>query len=131
MQQILQDKEDDPELLELKLHLLAGDERLNAKQVCLAAAEGNPAAVEIIKTACQTLGWAIAQSITLLAPECVVIGGGVSLAGDKLFFGPVRKSVEKYVFSGLLDSYRIEPAALGEEVVLHGALQIAAQAASS
>ncbi|MDG2388867.1 MAG: ROK family protein [Planctomycetaceae bacterium] len=128
MQQILQEREDDPELLELKLHLMGGDDRLTAKQICLAAAEGNPVAVEIMKTGCQALGWAIAQSITLLAPECVVIGGGVSLAGDKLFYDPVRKFIEMYVFPRLLDSYRIEPAALGEEVVLHGALQIAAHA---
>jgi glucokinase len=129
MQQLMKDWEADPEVLELKLNSLTGENHLSARKICQAAAEGNMAAVEILTQACETLGWAIAQSITLLAPERVVIGGGVSLAGEKLFFDPVRNAVQRYVFPGLVDSYRIEPAALGEEVVLHGALQIAAESA--
>ena len=58
--------------------------------------------------------------------DVVVLGGGVSLAGEELFFTPVRRYVGQYVFPPLADSYRIVPAALGEEVVLHGALALAA-----
>ena len=65
--------------------------------------------------------------ITLLAPNVVVLGGGVSLAGEELFFEPVRRYVRRYVFPPLVDSYQIVPAALGEEVVLHGALALAAE----
>ena len=65
--------------------------------------------------------------ITLLAPDVVVLGGGVSLAGEALFLEPVRGYVARYVFPPLADSYRIVPAALGEEVVLHGALALAAE----
>ena len=49
----------------------------------------------------QTLGWAIAQMITLVAPEVVVMGGGVPLAGEALFFAPLRREVERYVFPPL------------------------------
>jgi len=75
-----------------------------------------------------TLGWAIGQMVTLLSPHVVVIGGGVSLMGNELFFEPLRKQVRRYVFPPLADSVRIVPAELDEEVVVHGAVALAAQA---
>jgi glucokinase len=73
------------------------------------------------------LGWAIAQTITLLAPEVVVVGGGVSLIGEQQFFTPLRREVARYVFPPLAGSYAVAPAALGESVVVHGAVLIAAK----
>lgn len=100
-------------------------EQLTAKIVARAADEGNPLAQEVLAHANQALGWAIAQAITLIAPETIVLGGGVSLNGETLFFAPLRTEVERYVFPPLRGSYRILPAALGEEVVVHGALALA------
>lgn len=102
-------------------------ELLTAKIVAQAAAEGNHLAQEVLSRAWQALGWGIAQMITLLAPEVVVIGGGVSLMGDDLLFKPLREEIARYVFPPFVDRYRVEPAALGEEVVLHGALALASQ----
>jgi len=98
---------------------------LTAKSIAKAAADGNELAAEVLSDAVRALGWAIAQVISLIAPETVVIGGGVSLMGERLFFVPLRESVERYVFPPLTDSYRIVPTELGEEVVVHGALAIA------
>jgi len=102
-------------------------EQLNARLIAQAAAEGNEVAREVIDHACQALGWAVAQVITLVAPEVVVVGGGVSLMGEPLFFTPLRRHAARYVFPPLAQSYRIVPAELGEEVVVHGALALAAQ----
>jgi glucokinase len=102
-------------------------ERLSCKMVAQAAAEGNELAQEVFRHAVQTLGWAVAQMVTLLAPNVVVIGGGVSLAGESLLFAPLGREVDRYVFPPLRDSFRIVPAALGEEVVVHGALAVAAE----
>ncbi len=101
-------------------------ERLTALLVAQAAEEGNLLAQSLLDHACQVLGWAIAQVITLLAPEVVVIGGGVSLMGARLFFAPVRREVARYVFPPLAGSYTIAPAALGESVVVQGAVLLAA-----
>ena len=95
-------------------------ERLSCKMVAQAAAEGNQVAQDIFHHAVQTLGWAVAQAVTLLAPNVVVIGGGVSLAGEPLLFSPLRREVDRYVFPPLRQTFRIVPAALGEEVVIHG-----------
>ena len=102
-------------------------DRLTAVVVAEAAADGNPLAREVLHEACRTLGWAIAQTMTLLAPHVVVVGGGVSLIGERFFFQPLREAVRRYVFPPLADSYEIVPAALGELVVVHGALALAAK----
>jgi glucokinase len=106
-------------------------DRLTARLVAEAAAEGNGVAQRVLDHACEVLGWAIAQAVTLLAPEVVVVGGGVSLMGEQQFFTPLRREVARYVFPPLRGTFTVEPAALGESVVVHGALYLAAQAALS
>src|SRR5688572_14727608 len=80
-------------------------EQLTAKLVAQAAADGNAIAAEVLEHACQALGWAIAQAITLAAPEVVVVGGGVSLVGEQFFFAPLRAEVGRYVFPPLAGSF--------------------------
>ena len=96
-------------------------EELTTQMVAQAASEGNEVARDVLARACQALGWAVAQAITLVSPEVVVVGGGVSLAGETLFFAPLREQVDRYVFPPLLGKFRIAPAELGERVVVHGA----------
>jgi glucokinase len=103
-------------------------EQLTTRLIGQAAAEGNRLAEDIFHRAVQALGWGVAQMITLLSPEVVVIGGGVPLAGETLFFAPLRQEVNRYVFPPLRNTFRVVPAALGEEVVIHGALALAAEA---
>ena len=101
-------------------------ERLTAKIVAQAASDGNELAREVTSAkAAQSLGWAIAQVITLLSPDVVVIGGGVSLSEESLFLEPLRKEVDRYVFPPLRDTFRVVRAELGELVVVYGALAVA------
>ncbi|MBI2827082.1 MAG: ROK family protein [Planctomycetia bacterium] len=102
-------------------------DRLSAKNVAQAAAAGNQAARDAFGEATRVLGWAIAQVITLTAPEVVVVGGGVSLAGEELFYEPLRAEVERYVFPPFRGTYEILPPQLGEEMVVHGAVALAAE----
>ena len=105
-------------------------ERLTTRHVAEAAAAGNRLAAEVLDQAWQTLGWAVAQMITLLSPEVVVIGGGVSLMGERLCLEPLRRQTARYVFPPLVGSYTLLPAALGQEVVLYGALVLAGDLAA-
>ncbi|REK15905.1 MAG: ROK family protein [Planctomycetota bacterium] len=100
-------------------------ENLSARMVAQAAADGNEIARGVLAHACQVLGWAIAQALTLVSAEVVVVGGGVSLADESLFLAPLRTQVERYVFPPLAGTYEIVPAQLGEQVVVHGALAAA------
>ena len=103
-------------------------DQITTKLLAQAANDGNRLAEEVFRHAVQTLGWAVAQMISLLSPEVVVVGGGVSLVGESLFFSPLRAEVNRYVFPPLRGTYRILPSALGEEVVVHGAVALAAEA---
>ncbi len=111
----------------LILKLASGEpDRITAVTVADAARRGDPLALQLLDETGHAMGLAVANLITLLHPEIVVIGGGVSLMGD-LFFEPVRRHVRRYVFHLYADAYRIAPAALGEQVVVVGAALLARQ----
>ncbi len=93
--------------------------------VVAAAREGDKHALYVMKRATDALSAGICQVIALLCPARVVIGGGISLIGDDLFFTPIRESVTRGVFPPFAGLTDIVPAALGEEVVVHGALALA------
>lgn len=98
---------------------------LNAKDVAAAVRQGDAFAESLLHTSVGYLADAICHVIALLCPRRIVIGGGVSLMGERLLFEPLRRMVAERVFkpfSGLTD---IVPAALGEEVVVHGAIALA------
>jgi glucokinase len=123
----LADHLDGPDAADLLRRCGGQPERLSGKMLADAAAAGNEAAQAIFRRAIKTLGWALGQMITLLAPDVVVMGGGVPLCGEKLFMEPLRQEVDRYVFPPHRGTFRIVPAQLGEEVVVHGALAIAAK----
>ena len=101
------------------------DKELSAQEITQAAAAGNPVAVEVLHSARIALAEAICHVIALLCPRRIVIGGGVSLMGEQLLFEPLRQLVAERVFKPFAGCYDIVPAALGEEVVVHGALALA------
>jgi glucokinase len=51
----------------------------------------------------------------------------VSLLGKSLFREPVRRAFEQYLYPPLKGRIELIPAALGEEVVVHGAMALAAE----
>ena len=98
---------------------------LTVKDLAIAARAGDAAATECLNIATDSLGEGIQQLLTLLCPRRIVIGGGVSLIGEELFFAPVRQRVAEGAFEAFAGLTDIVPAALGEEVVIHGALALA------
>lgn len=109
--------------------LCGGDaSQLTCKDLGAAAQADDPIALAEVQRVGRTVGFAMANAITLFAPEVVAIGGGVSLIGEPLF-GPLRDAVHEFVFAPYRKTYRIEQAGLGEQVVLVGALLLAGDAA--
>ncbi len=106
---------------------LAGDDpdKIKVEHLAFAIRQGDPFARHILEYPLMFLAEGISQVIALLCPRRVVIGGGVALMGEELLFQPLRKLVAERVFEPFAGCYDIVPAALGEEVVVHGALALA------
>jgi len=100
-------------------------QRLTARTIAEAVTGGNKTAHAAWQESLTALGWGIAQVITLVAPAVVIVGGGVALTGEKLFYEPLRAEVERYVFPPFRGYYQILPPQLGEEMVVHGAIALA------
>jgi glucokinase len=108
--------------------MIEGDWRkISARHLARAAAMDDPFAWAVLRPAWETLAEAICLVITLVCPRRFVIGGGVSFMGEKVLFEPLRQLVGERVFRPFVGCYDIVPAALGEEVVVHGALALARQ----
>jgi len=88
------------------------------------ARKGDPVASEIWDQAVRYLGIGVAAVITILAPERVIIGGGVTRAGDFLF-EPLREHVRQRVKLVPVESVPILPATLGPDVGILGAAAVA------
>ena len=100
-------------------------------EVAAAARRGDEAARAVIDTALNHLAEALCHVIALVCPRRIVIGGGVSLMGEEVFFQPLREKVAARVFKPFADCYDIRAASLGEEVVVYGALALARQRAET
>lgn len=98
--------------------------RKTGQELAALARVDEPHAKAVFDKATDALAEAITHAITLLCPQRVVIGGGVSLVGD-LLFEPLRRKAEAITFAPYKGLTDIVPAELGEEVVLHGAIELA------
>lgn len=103
-------------------------EAITTVMVAQAAEEGDERSLKLLDRAARALAFALRQAVALVAPQRIILGGGVSLIGDRLWFDPVRRLVDAEVFGPFRGSFDIVPAALGEEVVVHGALELARDA---
>ncbi len=101
---------------------------VSAKTVVEAARRGDESAVEIWDETCKFLAIGIANAVTLIAPEAVVIGGGIAAATGAMLFAPLRKLIPKYVSMIPADKINILPAELGNESGVCGALALAKKA---
>jgi glucokinase len=106
-------------------NVFGDDLAMSTQQIATAAQSGHEHAWFILYRAWTALAEALCNVIALTSPRRIVIGGGVSLMGEALLFEPLRKLVAERVFKPFADCYDIVPAALGEEVVIHGALALA------
>lgn len=94
--------------------------RINAKTVIDCAKEGDETAKAVFAFYVKGLAHGIVSIINILDPEVIVLGGGVSMAGDFLL-SAVREEVAKYVFYKTMPYARIELAQLGADAGLIGA----------
>jgi glucokinase len=66
----------------------------------------------------------LGNAITIIAPDVLIIGGGISSAGN-LLLDPLREMVPTFVSMIPPECIKIVPAALGSESGLYGAVALA------
>jgi glucokinase len=93
---------------------------VTAEEVFQQAERGNPRARETLEWSINLLGIGLANAINLLDPDAIIIGGGVSRAGDRLF-APLRAAVAAAAAPSPPGAVPILPAALGDAVGVLGA----------
>ena len=103
--------------------LEAGRE-LTGPMITELARDGDPVALAAIETIGRALGVGIVNLVNIFNPQVVVIGGGVSEAGD-LLLDPAREVVARRALAPGRDVVRIEAAAFGAEAGMVGAALLA------
>ncbi|MGL5152620.1 MAG: ROK family protein [Clostridium sp.] len=88
------------------------------------AKAGDKVASQIIDEALTYLGIGVANAITIFDPDVVIIGGGVSKAGD-IVFEKVREVVNTRCFKSMAEYCKVVPAGLGTDAGVIGAVALA------
>jgi glucokinase len=86
--------------------------KATVEEVYRGAEEGDERCRRAIHTAAKHLGIALANAVTLLGPERIVVGGGISAAGD-VVLDPLRAAVRARVTLVPVDEIDIVVAELG------------------
>ena len=109
-----------------RLHALCeGDvARVTPESMGAAARAGDAHVMTALRRTGEWLGIGVANLVTALHPELIVIGGGVSGLGD-LLLDPVRAVVRQRVRMFPSDNVRVECSALGRDAGLLGGIALA------
>ena len=105
---------------------LKGVENLTCKDIFDAAKENDKAALAILDRVYRYMGLFLANICSTVNPEVVVIGGGVSKAGDMLVTG-VEPYFHKHVFHAA-SNVKFTIASLGNDAGAYGAFKLALDA---
>lgn len=99
---------------------LAEKGRIEAKDVVICAQEGDLLSLQILEQVGHYLGIALGNYAIVMNPEKIVIGGGVSKAGEVLF-KRIRNYYDKYALPNFTGNIEIVPATLGNDAGVIGA----------
>jgi len=97
-------------------------DKLTCKDIFDAGAAEDAAALEILDIVYRNLAEFLANVAAVADPEVIVIGGGVSKAGDMLLEG-IRRHIHSYIFHASAD-VRLALATLGNDAGAYGAFKL-------
>lgn len=112
------------EALAARGHVPDAPGAVSARDVARLAADGDRLAGDVFGDAARAVGTGVVNCVNIFNPEVVVLGGGLTNAGDLLFV-PVRDMVGRYALPRPRESVRIVAAELGADVGLIGAAGVA------
>jgi len=90
-------------------------------------AAGDVAVEAIVREAARTVGWAMAGVVNTLAPDRVVLGGGLVEEMPELYREEVVAGLEAQVMPSFKGTYKVAVAELGDDATVKGAAAWAQQ----
>ncbi len=102
--------------------MLAKFENITAKDVFDAAKKGDTAALSVVDEVCETLDIALSHVAATVDPECFVIGGGVSKAGD-ILIDTLKKHYGHNMLNAL-ENTEFKLATLGNDAGIYGCARL-------
>lgn len=105
-------------------------ERITSETVLQGYRSGDPLSRRVWEEAAEYLAIGLGSIIHVLAPQRIVLGGGVAQAGEDLL-GPVRRRLRDHVFYIPPDRIDLVAASLGHDSALIGAMIAAADLAEA
>lgn len=106
----------------------AGDlDAITATHVFDGARSGDGVAIAVVRDTARYLGMAVANLVTAVDPEVIVIGGPIAAAGD-LLLDPVRQETARRIPPMLASQLRVEVSPLAEDGIAIGAASLALKA---
>lgn len=98
-------------------------EPVSTRQLLELCGDGDAAAQRLIADAGRAIGVAVANLCNILNPECVIVGGDMSAAGNVLL-DPIRDVVRRTAIPSAVGDLEIVPGVLGERAEMLGALAL-------
>jgi len=98
-------------------------DRISPHLLHMAAQAGDAGAIEVLAWAGHKLGAALGSAVNLLDIRKIVVGGGVSAAGE-LLLGPARDALRRFVLPAMQSGLELVRETLGNEVALLGAARL-------
>ncbi|RMG39244.1 MAG: ROK family protein [Planctomycetota bacterium] len=96
-------------------------ERIRSGVLAKAIEQGDEVVERIVIDAAETIGRALAGVVHLLAPDAIVLGGGLVEAMPRLFVKTVQAAVDRHVLKTFRGTYRVACAELGDDATVRGA----------
>ncbi|MCC6955464.1 MAG: ROK family protein [Anaerolineales bacterium] len=107
------------------MELCGGDvKRLDCRMLHQATSRGDAFALQEIERVGWTIGIALSNVLSLVSPERIAVGGGVSNMGE-LLLSVIRRSAKVHEFVNSVGRYEILLCELKESIVLVGAMLLA------
>ncbi|CAN5411398.1 ROK family protein [soil metagenome] len=104
--------------------------KIKSKAIAQSYGSGDPGTVAVVENALEYLALGVGGAVNLLAPDQIVLGGGLVEAMPDLFVDRMKELLAKFASAELVEDLKIKAAKLGDEAAVVGAAHYAAAEAS-
>jgi glucokinase len=103
-------------------------QNIRSRALADAIAAGDKAVEMIVREAARMIGWAMAGVVDVLAPDTVLLGGGLVNDMPELFESEIGAALKAQVMPSFADTFKVVAAKLGDDASVTGAAALAQRA---